>query len=247
MSIQTIQILGTNISSVTMDEAVSYIWDVFERKEKLMVVTPNSEFIYLGYQDATFRDILNRAGLALPDGIGVVYASKILGTPLRERVAGYDACCRILKESAEHGATIYILGGKPGVAEIAKQKAEETYPGVRIVGVHDGYFKNDEEVLPEIEALQPDFLLVCTGCPKQEEFMVRNFERLPVKVMIGAGGSVDVLAGNVKRAPVFFCKFGLEWFYRLITQPWRIGRMMNLPKFLFTVIWKKWKGEGRYA
>ena len=244
---ETIKILGTQVSNVTMQQAMDIIWQFTESEGSHVIFTPNSEFIYYAYHHPEFREKLNSADLTLPDGIGVVHAAKILGTPLRERVPGYDTCRRILAESVECGCTVFILGGKPGVAEQAKENVERDFPGVRTAGVHDGYFQDDAPVIKQINAVKPDFLFVCTGCPKQEEWIYKNREQLAVKVMIGAGGTVDVLAGTVKRAPAFFCKFGLEWFYRLITQPWRFVRMLNLPKFLFTVIWKKLWGGGKDA
>ena len=242
-----IKILGVSISNVTMSEAVDKLWEFCCEKRNHVVFTPNPEFVYRAYHDKEFRDKLNSADLTLPDGIGLVYAARIIGTPLKERVPGFEACCHIIEQASEHNAGIFVLGGKPGVAELAKNNIESKYPGTKIVGVCDGYFKDDEEVIEKINSCSPEFLLVCTGCPRQENWIYKYKDRLNVNVTIGAGGTVDVLSGTVKRAPAFFCKFGLEWFYRLITQPSRIGRMMSLPKFLFIVIWKKLKGGGADA
>lgn len=242
-----IKILGVNISNVSMNEAVDIIWKLREEEGNHIVFTPNPEFVYRAYHDVEFRNKLNSADLTLPDGIGLVYAAKIIGTPLKERVPGFEACCRIIAEAKDKDASIYILGGKPGVSELAKENIERDYPGIKIAGVADGYFKDDNEVIEKINAVSPDFLLVCTGCPRQENWIYKYKDKLNVKVSIGAGGTVDVLSGTVKRAPKIFCRLGLEWFYRLITQPSRIGRMMNLPKFLFTVIGKKLRGGGADA
>ena len=244
---EKIKILGVEISKVNMDEAVETLWKFREEGGNHVVFTPNPEFVYRAYHDEEFRNKLNSADLTLPDGIGLVYAAKIIGTPLKCRVPGFEACVRIIQDAVEKNASIYILGGKPGVAELAKENLERDYPGIKIAGVQDGYFKDDNEVIEKINSVSPDFLLVCTGCPKQENWIYEYKDRLNVKVTIGAGGTVDVLSGTVKRAPAFFCKTGLEWFYRLITQPSRIGRMMNLPKFLFIVIGKKLRGGGADA
>lgn len=245
--LESIKILGVRINNVTMDEAASTVWGFVEDGGNHAVFTPNPEFVYRAYHDPSFREKLNTGDLIIPDGIGLIYAAKIIGTPLKARVPGFELCCRILKEAPKRNAKIFILGGKPGIAELAKKNLERDIKGINIVGVNDGYFKNDEEIIEKINNVSPDFLLVCTGCPKQEEWICKYKDRLNVKVSIGAGGTVDVLSETVKRAPKFFCKFGLEWFYRLITQPSRIGRMMNLPKFLFIVIGKKMKGGGADA
>ena len=242
-----VSILGVNISNITMSEAVDRLWDFCNEDKNHVVFTPNPEFVYRAYHDPEFRDKLNSADLTLPDGIGLIYAAKIIGTPLKERVPGFEACCHIIRQSKDHNAKIFILGGKPGIADLAKSNIERDYPGTNIVGTCDGYFKDDEEVISKINACSPDFLLVCTGCPRQENWIYKYKDRLNVKVTIGAGGTVDVLSGTVKRAPAFFCKFGLEWFYRLITQPSRLGRMMSLPKFLLIVIGKKLRGGGADA
>ena len=140
---------------------------------------------------------------------------------------------------AKCGGRVYLLGAKPGVAETAGERMKAQFPGLEICGTHDGYFQDDAPVIKDINALQPDLLLVCLGAPKQELWMHGNAAALKVGLMAGLGGSLDVFAGTVKRAPVFFQKLGLEWFYRLIKEPWRFKRMMKLPKFLFACIGKK--------
>lgn len=242
-----VKILGVNISNINMEEAVDKLWDFCKEDKNHVVFTPNPEFVYRAYHDEEFCKKLNSADLTLPDGIGLIYASKIIGTPLKERVPGFEACSHIIEQSAEHDASIFILGGKPGVAELAKENIEKNFPGANVCGVCDGYFKDDESVIKKINECSPDFLLVCTGCPRQENWIYKYKDRLNVKVTIGAGGTVDVLSGTVKRAPKLFCKLGLEWFYRLITQPSRLGRMMSLPKFMLIVISKKLRGGGADA
>ncbi len=246
---ETIHILGVKIDNVNMDQAEEQVWSWLEMEGggNHMIVTPNPEILYRAYHDSAYRDVLNSADLTLPDGIGVVYGAKILGTPLQERVPGYELCCRILKGLEQHGKRVFLLGGKPGVAQLAARKVVERYPGASVAGVCDGYFKDDQAVIEQINQSGADFLMVCMGFPRQEHWIYQYKDQLKVKASIGAGGSVDVLAGTVKRAPAFFCKTGLEWFYRLMKQPWRIKRMMDLPKFLGTVIGKKMKGDGANA
>ena len=201
------------------------------------VYTPNSEIILHAYKNPDYAEVLNRAGLVTPDGIGVVYASKILKRPLPQRVSGFDLANELLKKAAPLGKTLYLFGGKPGIAERGAEKIKELYPGINIVGISDGYFDEEKEakIIADINEKHPDILFVCLGFPKQERWIDAHSD-LNAKVAMGIGGSLDVFAGEVKRAPEFFQKFGLEWFYRLIKQPSRFIRMLALPKFGFTVL-----------
>ncbi len=244
---EQVHILGVKIDNVTMNEAVETVFQWMEEDRTRMIVTPNPEIVYYAYHTPEYREVLNSADLTLPDGIGVVYGAKIIGTPIHERVPGFELCCHVLEGLASRNKSVFFLGGKPGVAEMAAKNVEEKYHGIRVAGFCDGYFKDDEPVIEQINSSKADFLMVCTGFPRQENWIAKYRDVLNVKVCIGAGGSVDVLAGTVKRAPEIFCKTNLEWFYRLIKQPSRIGRMMNLPKFLLTVIKKNRKGDGANA
>jgi len=238
---KSVNVLGAAVSDVTIDETLQAVWQFVESGQTNVIYTPNPEIIYYGYKNPEYMKILNTADLTLPDGIGVVYGARILKTPLRGRVAGFDVCCRILGESVSRGASVYIMGGKPGVAEMARSNAERDYPGVKITGVHDGYFSDDDEVIQDINEKNPDILFVCLSFPRQEEWIFRNRNKLSARVIIGCGGTVDALAGTVRRAPDFFIKLNLEWFYRLIKQPSRFVRMLSLPKFLFAVMFAKGK------
>ena len=185
----------------------------------------------------------------VPDGIGVIKAAKILGVPMKERVPGVELGEKMIEYSAKNGKRVYFLGGKPGVASLAAEKMSEKYPGLNVVGTGDGYFKKEGEesdaVVGKILESGAELLFVCLGVPVQEKWIFANKTRLSesVKVCMALGGSLDVYSGTVKRAPAFFCKTGLEWFYRLIKQPSRIGRMMKLPKFLIGTYKAKRKGK----
>ena len=242
-------IRGVGVDNVTLTEATEickgFIKDGGSPKA---VFTPNSEIIQSCVENEELYSVINEGDLITPDGIGVVYASKILGRPLKAKCAGFELGLEMVKYSNESGAKIFFLGGKPGVAEAARDKLLETYPNANIVGTNDGYFKKEGEendaVIDKINAAAPDILYVCLGVPVQEKWILANRERLTsVKLCLALGGSLDGYSGNVKRAPKFFIKLGLEWFYRLICQPSRIGRMMKLPKFLFGVIWFKIRGK----
>lgn len=235
---QTLNILGVHLScdsmQTTVEKALGFLDDANAKPHK--IYTPNPEIIYEAYHNKAYRDILNRADFLIPDGIGVVYASRVLGKAMPERVPGYDLVMNLFNEMDQKGQSVYIFGGKPGVAENAVKVMKEKFPSIRFVGVHDGYFKDDQPIIEEINRLKPDLLLVCMGAPKQEEWIDTHIDRLNIKLAIGAGGSVDVMAGTASRAPEFFIKHNLEWFYRLIKQPSRIGRMMRLPKFMWVVL-----------
>ncbi len=235
-----VNILGVNVDTVTISEAADTIMGFFNEDKLHSVYTPNSEIIMRAYKDEEFCSLLNSASLLTADGIGVVYASKILKKPIKERAAGYDIACRVLEKMNYTDHKLFLFGGKPGVAEEAKANLRKKYPELNIAGTRNGYFKPEDEasIVEEINASGADIVFVCLGAPKQEQWIDRHKDDLRVRVAMGIGGSLDVFAGRVERAPEFFCKTGLEWFYRLCKEPWRIGRMMELPKFAATVVAK---------
>ena len=238
-----INIMGVGFDSLTLSEAVDRAEALISERRAAYVVTPNPEIVMTCWENPDAMEAVQNADLVLPDGVGVVYGAKILGTPLKGKLPGIDFATELMRRMASRGGRVYLLGAKPGVAEMAGERMRQQFPGLIICGTHDGYFQDDAPIIEEINALQPDLLLVCLGAPKQELWMHRNRPVLKVGLMAGLGGSLDVFAGTVKRAPVFFRKFGLEWFYRLVKEPWRFKRMMKLPKFLFACIGKKMKGR----
>ena len=230
---------GVLFDNVTMDEAADFL-----RAEAAggvrggAVYTPNAEIVQKAISDPALREILNGSLLSVPDGIGVVKAARILGTPLKEKVAGVELGQRVLAFAAEDGLGVYLLGGKPGVAETAAERLTEQHPGLRICGVHDGYFEKTGEanraVADAVNASGAEIVLVCFGAPAQELWIARNRDAMPdVRLFLGLGGSLDIYAGTVRRAPRIFIRLGLEWLYRLLREPKRIGRMMQLPRFYF--------------
>lgn len=235
-----VNILGVNVDMVNVSEAADIILGFLEKDGAHSVFTPNSEIIMAAYRDSGFCDILNRSDLLTADGIGVVYASRILKKPITERAAGYDTACRVLEKIDGDKHKLFLFGGKPGVAEKACENIKKLYPNVNICGMQNGYFKpeDEEEILAKINDSGADLLFVCLGAPKQEKWIDKYKSRLKVKAAMGIGGSLDVFAGTAERAPEFFCNHGLEWLYRLYKEPQRIGRMMDLPKFALTVLFK---------
>ena len=226
------EILGVRFDDLTQQEAAQQGRQLLEEDKFHYVVTPNPEFLLAAEKDPEFRRVLNAADLVLPDGIGVVYSAKILGTPLKERVPGIEFAEAMLSALNEMGGRLYLLGAKPGVAEEAGRRICARYPALVLCGTHDGYFKDEQAILPEIAAAKPDLLFVCLGAPKQEKWMARWGRHTGAKLAIGLGGCLDVFAGNVQRAPERWQKLGLEWAYRLKKEPKRIGRMAKLPLVL---------------
>ncbi len=231
-----VSILGIAINRLTLKTALQKV-EAFLSEERLhLIVTANPEIVMLAKQDQEFAGILEQADLVTADGIGLVIGAKILGQSLPERVTGIDLSTGLFQLALHRGWSFYLLGAAPGVAQEAATNLLAKYPGLKIAGTQHGYFQDSEPILQDIAAKQPDILLVALGMGKQEKWVWDHRERLPVRVAIGVGGSLDVYAGRVQRAPEIFCKLGLEWFYRLLKQPSRLGRMLILPVFLWKVL-----------
>ncbi len=239
-------IMDVPINKVTMEGASDQVVSYLLGKGKHTVFTPNPEIIMDAQKDPELMRILKEADLVVADGIGVVLASKILKVEtLPERVGGFDMMQQVLGKIKDKDINVYFLGSKPGVAEEAAKNMRRTYPGINIVGTRDGYFgPNDEqEIIDEIKELKVDLLMAGLGAPRQEKWIDKHIEELGIKVGVGVGGSLDVMAGTVKRAPEIYQKLGLEWFYRLITNPKRAKRMLNLPIFGAKVVLMRIQGR----
>ena len=230
-----IDVLGVGFDNLTMQEAVDRGMSLLRGEGMHYVVTPNPEIVEICRENPEAKRVINGADLVLPDGIGVIKGAAMLGTPLKERTPGIEFASHLMGRMAKEGLSLYLLGAKPGVAELAAEKLSETYPGLKIAGTHDGYFKEDGPVVDAIAASGADCVFVCLGAPKQEFWIERNGPATGAHLLCGLGGSLDVFAGTVERAPKFWCDHGLEWFYRLCKEPKRIGRMMKLPLFLVHV------------
>jgi len=239
-----VNVLGIGFDNLTADEAVSAAYGaVCGGGPAGYVVTPNPEIVWLCRGDPELEEIMDGAFLVLPDGIGIIYGARLLGTPLKARIPGIDFVSALLTRMAESGRSVFLFGAKPGVAEAAAENLIKAHPGLVVSGTCDGYFTDDKPIIEKINAASPDLLLVCLGAPKQERWMAENAQKLNVRLMAGLGGSLDVFAGNVKRAPAAWRRLGLEWLYRLIKEPRRIGRMMKLPLFLVAVTMQRIRGK----
>ena len=227
-----IDVLGVSFDDLTMEEAVEIALGFMQERRACYACTPNPEIVMAAKGDAALRAALSGAELVLAGGVGITKAAAMLGTPLKSRVPGIDFASNVISRLAQRGGSVYLLGAKPLVAEAAAEKLTQTYPGIVIAGTTDGYFTDDAPVIEKINAASPDFLMVCLGSPKQELWMSANAGRLSCGLMAGLGGSLDVLAGNVQRAPETWRRLGLEWLYRVIKEPKRLGRVMKLPAFV---------------
>jgi N-acetylglucosaminyldiphosphoundecaprenol N-acetyl-beta-D-mannosaminyltransferase len=244
-----ISILGVKIDKITLNGAAERVRGFLTDDKTRVIYTPNTEIVMEARKNSDFKELLNRADLIIPDGIGLIYASKIKKKTLPERVTGVDLSVKMLELADEHGYSLFILGGKDGIAKEATENISEKYPNIKIAGYHHGFFKgthighkgHDEEkaVIEMINKTNSDMLFVGLGAPKQEIWINENKDLLNCKVIIGNGGTVDILSGRVKNTPEFYRKHGLEWLYRLAKNPKRIKRQMVLPLFALIVLFSK--------
>lgn len=233
-----VRILGVTVHNVTMEGAVSEIAAMAANGGPHHVVTVNPEFIMLARRDRAFRDILNRASLSLPDGHGVVWASRLGGTPLPERVTGVDTVERLAATASRLGLRLFLLGAAPGVAEVTAHRLRHRNPGLIVCGTHAGspHPEDEEDICRRIRNASPHVLLVAYGAPGQDLWIARNLRRLNVPVSMGVGGTFDFIAGKAARAPLWMRRSGLEWLHRLCMQPRRWRRMTALPRFAWAVL-----------
>ncbi|MEH7521343.1 WecB/TagA/CpsF family glycosyltransferase [Priestia megaterium] len=229
-------ILGIDVCSDTYDElAVKLLQDI-DKGRKSFIVAINPEKIMKAQEDRELKSLLNQATYQIPDGIGVILASKLKKGRIRERVTGIDMMLKLCKEATNNGKRIFLYGAKPGIADEAKAKLEEMFPGILIVGTLNGYEKNEEVIERTINDSGAEIVFVALGSPAQENWIIAHKEKLNPAVYQGVGGSFDVISGRLNRAPAVFQKFGLEWLYRLLKEPWRWKRQLELPRFLLRVL-----------
>jgi N-acetylglucosaminyldiphosphoundecaprenol N-acetyl-beta-D-mannosaminyltransferase len=220
---KTQSILGVTLTNTTESEILEYVFEtLIQPRRKAYIVTPNPEMVTYAATHPDFKTILNKAEIALPDGVGLLIAGQLLGKPLQQRITGVDCMQNLCKESVRKTVRIGLLGGKSGVAEKAADRLRKMYPGITIVFAAAEW----EDNVPTI-----DLLFVALGHPKQEQWMSENLAHIPVTVAMGVGGAFDYLSGDVIRAPQFVRMVGLEWLFRLIRQPWRLKRQVALLKF----------------
>ncbi|OPH51355.1 N-acetylmannosaminyltransferase [Paenibacillus ferrarius] len=242
-AIPKVRIYGVPVSKMGMDQTVAYLTKAIEQRQPHQVITANPIMVMAAQDDPAYLSMMQRAELIVPDGTGVVWASGYVGQPVAERVPGYDLLHRLMKAGEPLGWKVYLLGASNEVIQAAADKLRASYPGIQLVGVRDGYFSDaqDAEVIQDIIDAAPDLLFIGRSAANQEPWIGKYKHQIGVPVMMGVGGSFDVLSGKLKRAPVLFQKLRLEWFYRLLQEPWRYKRMLLLPKFAIKVMRDKEK------
>ena len=245
--IDFISLLGVKVHRLDMDTALSTIRAFAASGEPHLVVTADASAIVLAHDDPEFREVVNRADLVTPDGAGILLGAKWLGTPLENRVSGVDIARQVCRMAAKDGFSVFLFGAAPGVANQAAENLSKDFPGLTIAGTQNGYFKPSEEpgIVERIRESGAKALLVALGMPRQEKFISKHFNELGVGVAIGVGGSLDVFSGNVKRAPEWFQRHGLEWAYRLAQNPRKISKVLTLPRFVWLVLRERVRKQDR--
>jgi N-acetylglucosaminyldiphosphoundecaprenol N-acetyl-beta-D-mannosaminyltransferase len=243
----SVSVLGIRVDRLTQRQALDYIDQLIslrrEHSEEVrcqQVITVNTEFVIEAQRNTAFRACINEAELVVPDGMGIVWATRYLGRPAPERVTGTDTLPELAKLCAARGYRLYLLGAAPGVAESAAERLCALAPDLQIAGTYAGSPDPAEEepILERIRQAQADVVCVAYGAPAQELWIYRNLSRLPAAVAMGVGGAYDFLAGRKLRAPKAMQRMGLEWLYRLYREPWRIWRMLAIPRFMILVLLK---------
>jgi N-acetylglucosaminyldiphosphoundecaprenol N-acetyl-beta-D-mannosaminyltransferase len=231
-------ILGIDVTALDYEGIINEIDQVIRNNEKANVIAVNPEKFIAMEKSPELKELISDATFKIPDGIGVILASKLKGGQIRSRVTGVDLLVEILKLADINRYKVFLYGGKPEVVSRTKEVINEDYSGVQVVGYSDGYQKDQESLIKQINDSGAQIIFVALGSPKQELWIKENMARLNVNIYQGVGGSFDVLSGNVQRAPELFRKTGTEWFYRLATQPSRFRRQLALPRFLLKVLFK---------
>jgi len=234
-----VDVLGLMVDDVLMSEALEKVLSFVESGSSHTVYTPNAEMAMAAINDPDYMGVLNSSNLLVPDGAGVVLGTKILGTPVREKVAGIELVLNLLSSGKE--LSVFLYGGAPGVAEKASENITKKYPSIKICGAIHGYHDPslEAEHIMAINKAAPDLILVGLSFPQQEQWAHRNRPNLKQGTLICCGGTLNFLAGIVKRSPSFMIKLNLEWLDRLIRQPKRLGRMLRIPLFLSLCIKKR--------
>lgn len=239
--IPTVPIFGIRVSKVDMKATVSYLTEAVKNCEPHQVITANPIMVMTALENPAYMEIMKSAELVVPDGTGVVWAAGYCHDPVAERVAGFDLLHELLHQGESYNWKVYLLGSTPDVVRETATRLQSQYPGITIAGYRDGFFgpEADEEVLNKIIQAQPDLLFVARGADSQEPWIAKYKSRLNIPIMMGVGGSFDVISGKSRRAPKVFQKLRAEWLYRLLKEPTRYKRMLALPKFAVKVLREK--------
>ncbi|MCX0378505.1 WecB/TagA/CpsF family glycosyltransferase [Clostridium perfringens] len=225
------ELLGYKIFSDNKEELLKEI----ENKEKVNIISGNPEVLYNGIKNEFLRHSFTKEdALIIPDGVGTLLAAKVNGIDIKEKIAGIEVMNMLLEEARDKNLKVFLLGAKEDTLIKCKEKIKENYSGINIVGSNNGFFDLDncDDLVEKINESKADILFVAMGAPRQEVFIEKYKDKLSCKIFMGVGGSFDVFAGNVNRAPQFMINIGMEWLYRVAKEPWRIKRLGSIPKFL---------------
>jgi N-acetylglucosaminyldiphosphoundecaprenol N-acetyl-beta-D-mannosaminyltransferase len=238
--LKTIPLLKVRVHDVDMREALAIFDEFIQSRTPHHIITLDASMCVMAEKDSKLRKIIEKSDLITPDSVGVLWACKRMGKSLRERVSGVELVEMLCSLSHDKQYRLFFFGSAPGVAEQAAEKMRLKYPGCMIVGTHNGFFteKDSNAIITQIQNAKPDILCVALGIPKQEMWISEHIQELGVPICIGVGGTLDVLSGNVRRAPMWMRKLSLEWLHRLISNPKKIGKVMTLPKFVMLILRK---------
>ncbi len=233
-----INIMGVNFDPVSPRQALDRASSLLEEKGTSLIVTPNPEILMNAAKSPALKEVLNNSDLVLADGIGVIYAAKILKKELKQRVTGVDLMGSILDYLAKNDKSFFLLGAKEGHAKAAAEKISDKYHGIVCAGYHHGYFDHysESKIIELINSSKPDVLFIGLGSPRQELWAYKNLDKLDTRICMCIGGAIDVYSGKVKRAPKWISKIGFEWLYRAVKEPSRFKRIVKLPVFLLKVM-----------
>lgn len=235
-----VNVLDIRFSNISDEELLNVLKGAFKSDSNLRIVTPNPEIVMAANKSDDLKEMINNSTLVLKDGIGIKIAEKLKGIEGEKRQTGIETLERLLEIADENGYSVYFVGAKDEILQKAIVNIKAKFPNIVVKGQHNGYFKDgspeEEQILKDMEEKKPDLLIAAMGFPKQEIFLTKT--EAP-KVSIACGGSLDVMSGEVKRAPRWMQKVGLEWFYRLIKDPGRIKRQIVIPVFLWKIVFTK--------
>ncbi len=228
-------ILGYKVFNETKENFLREI----DKRDKTIVISGNPEILYSGLENENLNKLFNgKDSIIIPDGVGTVIAAKMVKNPVKEKIAGIDVMKAIIEKCEKEGKGIYLLGAEEEILKLCKENIKKTFPNIKIVGSHNGFFdlNNCDDIIEDIKKSNPWGLFIAMGCPRQENFIVNYIDELNCNFYMPVGGSFDVFAGKVNRAPKWMLSLGLEWLYRVLKEPWRIKRLGVIPKFLLRVL-----------
>ena len=228
-------ILGYKVFNETKENFLREI----DKRDKTIVISGNPEILYNGLENEKLNKLFNgKDSIIIPDGVGTVLAAKMVKNPVKEKIAGIEVMKAIIEKCEKEGKGIYLLGAEEEILKLCKENIKKTFPNIKIVGSHNGFFdlNNCDDIIEDIKKSNPWGLFIAMGCPRQGNFIVNYIDELNGNFYMPVGGSFDVFAGKVNRAPKWMLSLGLEWLYRVLKEPWRIKRLGVIPKFLLRVL-----------